>query len=316
MALNLTLRAPQDESCSRWEFNNDNAGRDESHVKKLILGQLVFYRHKHDSKFGPNAAPGLSAGWRLEPGGIYRDVTLVLDLEKLRTRPGAWTDPVSVPESELYVRSGVSSPATFRHQKPGALVLFEIVSHSGSRLTSVANETGVRVVSIPCDQVDFADPSVIDQLVSQVSALPGCCLCGSLFSYGCGFKQSGYGYWKAHRTILSFLQVASVVVANGGEVVLEWPQDSSCWMLPEVQAFEDQFGLRKVSFDGCAVGLVSLSGVLQAELLRGRQALEEVLNKQAELQRSVTALCADIELRDDRPAACKLQLASKYEAPA
>ena len=106
MALNLTLRAPQDESCSRWEFNNDNAGRDESHVKKLILGQLVFYRHKHDSKFRPNAAPGLSAGWRLEPGGIYRDVTLVLDLEKLRSRPGAWTDPVSVPESELYVRSG------------------------------------------------------------------------------------------------------------------------------------------------------------------------------------------------------------------
>ena len=81
MALNLTLRAPQDESCSRWDFNNDDAGRDESHVKKLILGQLVFYRHKHDSKFGPNAAPGLSAGWRLEPGGIYRDVTLVLDLK-------------------------------------------------------------------------------------------------------------------------------------------------------------------------------------------------------------------------------------------
>ena len=74
-------------------------------VKKLILGQLVFYRRKHDSKFGPNAAPGLFAGWRLEPGGIYRDVTFVLHLEKFRTKSGAWTDPVSVPESELYVRS-------------------------------------------------------------------------------------------------------------------------------------------------------------------------------------------------------------------
>ena len=106
LALNLTLRAPQDESCSRWDFNNDDAGRDESHAKKLILSQLVFYRHKHDSKFGPNAAPGLFAGWRLEPGGIYRDVTFVLDLEKPRTKSGAWTDPVSVPESELYARSG------------------------------------------------------------------------------------------------------------------------------------------------------------------------------------------------------------------
>ena len=106
MAMNLTLRSPQDESRSRWDFNNDDAGREESHVRKLLLGQLVFYRHKHESKFGPNAAPGLFAGWRLEPGGIYRDVTLVLDLEILRTKTGAWTDPISVPESELYVRSG------------------------------------------------------------------------------------------------------------------------------------------------------------------------------------------------------------------
>ena len=163
--------------------------------------------------------------------------------------------------SEVGAEEAPAVPATFWHHKPGALVLFEIVSHSGSRLTSIADESGVRVVSAPCDQVDFADPSVIDQLVSQVSAFPGCCLCGSLFSDGWGLRQSGYGYWKAHRTLLSFLQVASVVIANGDEVVLEWPRDASCWMLPEVQAFEDQFGLRKVSLDGCAIGLMSLSGV-------------------------------------------------------
>ena len=33
-------------------------------------------------------------------------MTFLLDLEKLRAKSGAWTDPVSVPESELYVRSG------------------------------------------------------------------------------------------------------------------------------------------------------------------------------------------------------------------
>ena len=32
MALNSTLRAPQDESCSRWDFKSDDAGRGESHV--------------------------------------------------------------------------------------------------------------------------------------------------------------------------------------------------------------------------------------------------------------------------------------------
>ena len=96
-------------------------------------------------------------------------------------------------------------------------------------------------MSIPCDQIDFTDPSIVDQLIDQVEAFPGCCLCGSLFSDGWGFKHSGYGCWKAHRTLLSFPQVASVVIKNGGEVVLEWPRDASCWLLPEVQAFEDQF---------------------------------------------------------------------------
>ena len=85
---------------------SDDAGREEVPVKKLLLGQLVFYRHKSESKFGPNAAPGLFAGWRLEPRSIYRSVTFVLDLEKLRLKSGAWTDPLNVPEAELYVRSG------------------------------------------------------------------------------------------------------------------------------------------------------------------------------------------------------------------
>ena len=68
--------------------------------------------------------------------------------------------------SEAGVEESPAAPATFRYQKPGALRLFEIVSYSGSHLTSIANKSGVRVVSIPCDHFDFADPSVIDQLVS------------------------------------------------------------------------------------------------------------------------------------------------------
>ena len=47
-------------------------------------------------KFAPNAAPGLIAGWRLEPGSV-------LDLAKLKNRTGAWTDPLPVPEQEIYV---------------------------------------------------------------------------------------------------------------------------------------------------------------------------------------------------------------------
>ena len=396
MALNLTLPSPADESCSRWDFMSNDAGRDEIPVKKLLLGQLVFYRNRNDSKFGPNAAPGLFAGWRLEPGCIYRSVTYVLDIEKLRMKSGAWTDPLSVPEAELYVRSGdpvfplrnaaehallsfadlgdvevpeplplpftphvfgdkdgrkkirriyityarfrkigptpgcsacdndksnhtpeciarfekafgreskapetpvpkeflsyeelmLPRPAVrsdgdhlsdiepsgdegeqvpaivgqHRHQKLGALILFEIVSHTCSRLSDFGLTSGVKVVTVPCDQVNLTDPVTVDQLVSQVLAAPGCCLHGSLFGDGWGRTCNGYEVWKSQRTLLGFLQVAAAVLSNGGEVVVDWPQDSSSWMLPAVQAFEDQFGLKKVTFRGCALGMVSSKG--------------------------------------------------------
>ena len=40
---------------------------------------------------------------------------------------------------------------------------------------------------------------------------------------------------ESSSNTLKFLQVASVVIRNGGEVVLEWPRDASCWLLPEVK---------------------------------------------------------------------------------
>ncbi|OLP93635.1 hypothetical protein AK812_SmicGene24425 [Symbiodinium microadriaticum] len=320
MALNLTLPSPADESCNRWVFMNDDAGRDEVPVKKLLLGQLVFYRNKSDSKFGPNAAPGLFAGWRLEPGCIYRSVTYVLDLEKLRLKSGAWTDPLSVPEAELYVRSGdpvfplrnaaehallsfaelgdveIPEPlplpftphvfgdkdgrkkirriyityARFRkigptpgcsacdndksNHTPECIARFEKAFGRESKApeTPVPKEflsyeelTLPRPVVRPDgdhlsdiepsgdegEQVNLTDPVTVDQLV-----------------------------WKSQRTLLGFLQVAAAVLSNDGEVVVDWPQDSSSWMLPEVQAFEDQFGFKKVTFKGCALGMVSSKG--------------------------------------------------------
>ena len=106
MALNLSHASPADSSLSRWDFGVAHFGVDDNPVKKLILGQLVFYRSKSDDKFSPNAKPGLFAGWRIEPGFTYRPVTYVLDLAKVKHKSGAWDDPFSVPEAELYVREG------------------------------------------------------------------------------------------------------------------------------------------------------------------------------------------------------------------
>ena len=106
MALKLSHSAPADSSFSRRDFGVARLGADDIPVKKLILGQLVFYRSKSEDKFSPNAKPGLFAGWRNEPGFSYRMVTYVLDLAKVKRKSGAWDDPFSVPEAELYVREG------------------------------------------------------------------------------------------------------------------------------------------------------------------------------------------------------------------
>ena len=97
MALNLTYAAPQDKDLTRWDFAVAYLGYDDISPIKCVLGQLVFYRSKIGDKFAPNAAPGLFAGW----------VGLVLDLAKLKNRSGAWTDPLPVPEQEIYVKDEV-----------------------------------------------------------------------------------------------------------------------------------------------------------------------------------------------------------------
>ena len=107
MALNLTAASPQDKSLTRCDFAVAHLGYDDIPPIKCVLGQLVFYCSKIGNKLAPNAAPGLFAGWRLEPGCSYKGVGLVLDLAKLKNRSGAWTDPLPVPEQEIYVKDDV-----------------------------------------------------------------------------------------------------------------------------------------------------------------------------------------------------------------
>ena len=82
-------------------------GYDDIPPIQCVWGQLVFYRSKIGDTFAPNAAPGLFAGWRLEPGCSYKSVGLILDLAKLKNRSGAWTHPLPVPEQEIYVKDDV-----------------------------------------------------------------------------------------------------------------------------------------------------------------------------------------------------------------
>ena len=107
MAINLTSASPQDKTLTRWDFAVAHLSCDDVPPIKCVLRQLVFFRSKIGGKFAPDAAPGLLAGWRLEPGCSYQGVGFVLDLAKIKNRTGAWTDPFPVPEQEIYVRDEV-----------------------------------------------------------------------------------------------------------------------------------------------------------------------------------------------------------------
>ena len=183
--------------------------------------------------------------------------------ELMLLRPTARPEGDHLSDIEPSGDEGEQAPAIVaqhRHQKPGSLILFEVVSHTCSRSSDFRSTSGIKIVTVPCDQVNLTDPVTVDQLVSQVLAVPGCSLHGSLLGDGWGRKRSGYEVWKSQRTLLGLLQVAAAVLSNGGQDVVDWPQDSSSWVLPEVQAFEEQFGLKKVIFKGCALGMVTLKG--------------------------------------------------------
>ena len=122
--------------------------------------------------------------------------------------------------SEVGAEEAPAVPATFRHQKSGALVLFEIVSIPDLALRTLPMNPAFVCCQYLAIKLICRSFSHWSTCLSGFQLFPGCCLCGSLFSDGWGFRPSGYVYWVAHRRLLSFLQVASVVIANGGEVVL------------------------------------------------------------------------------------------------
>ncbi|CAE6955300.1 GIP [Symbiodinium natans] len=173
----------------------------------------------------------------------------------------------SIPEDDEAL-PGVGALPACRHQKPGALVLYEFCCAPDSMIGHLGPELGVQVVRLCRESINLEDPLAIDQLIHQVSATPGCCIHGSL---ECGpwsawsrmnlATKPGYlekltaEREKSRKLLLQFIRVAALVILQGGEVSFEWPRDAAGWSLPEIIAFVDQFNLLTVEFHGCAFGL-------------------------------------------------------------
>ena len=123
VAMSSQLPAP-DKSTTRWQcaFGEEFAG------KLLALGQLIFYRSKAFGKLSPNAVPGLFAGWILEPGCIYRGFVRILDYSLVHRQEGAWFQPISVHEKEVYVRNEESPVFPLQEAANHALEHFTLPS--------------------------------------------------------------------------------------------------------------------------------------------------------------------------------------------
>ncbi|OLQ14226.1 hypothetical protein AK812_SmicGene1638 [Symbiodinium microadriaticum] len=242
---------------------SDDAGREEVPVKKLLLGQLVFYRHKSESKFGPNAAPGLFAGWRLEPRSIYRSVTFVLDLEKLRLKSGAWTDPLNVPEAELYVRSG-DPVFPLRHAAEHGLLSF----------AEMGDVEVPEPLPLPFTPHVFGDKDGREKIrriyityarFRKIGPTPGCSACEndkSNHNAECiaRFEEAFGRESKAPETPVpkEFLSYEELMLPRpssrpeGDHLSDIEPSEDEGEQMP---AIVDQFGLKKIVFRGCALGM-------------------------------------------------------------
>ena len=58
----------------------------------------------------------------------------------------------------------------------------------------------------------------------------------------------------------NFMKLAHVVRKQGGRIGFEWPDHNALWREPCVKSMIKVFGLKRVRFDGCKVGLVSDKG--------------------------------------------------------
>ena len=136
----------------------------------------------------------------------------------------------------------------------------------------------------PPDCVVFRITKAVDPTTSQgemffkgiVSTYPPGLLWASIPCIaGCGWSRvnkhfpNGLKLWEksfAEFKILfvAFLRDARFAVSKGWRIAFEWPMNCSLWKEPEVIAMISEFQLQGVCFDGCTLGVKSISGPFES----------------------------------------------------
>ena len=166
-----------------------------------------------------------------------------------------------------------AKPNSNRHLSAGGNILYEFCCDENSALGRVGSENGVSVIRLCRASIDLADASAINQLCHQVQGTPGCAVHASL-------ECKPWSQWQrlnrkkhprlakiideqqsqSEELIHSFIQVANIVLDQGGEVSFEWPRYCTGWHSKVLLNWIAERQLLSSVFPGCAVGVTAKDG--------------------------------------------------------
>ena len=156
----------------------------------------------------------------------------------------------------------------------GRNVLFEYACSDDSVIGRVAAENNVKCIRLGKSTLDLCNPDHVSQALEQADVLPGsdawisidCTQYSPIQNlnvhiHGKPYQRKLEERRAQTRIMLAYaIQFAMNIMCNHGRIVFGLPKDSGIWKLDEWKQFAEAYGLKRVVFDGCALGLVGTSG--------------------------------------------------------
>ena len=154
------------------------------------------------------------------------------------------------------------------YQSSVSNTLFEYACDEHFAIGDVCDEIGVEGIRLSRNVIDVQDEGHVSQLITQADdhktadawvSLP----CAdftpwqhmNVHRHGWGFQQKLDKRRKQVRKMFAQAKrFMKKILAEGGRVDFEWPENSGWWNLEEVKDFEKEHAFRRVYFDGCMIG--------------------------------------------------------------
>ena len=170
------------------------------------------------------------------------------------------------PDSAFLERDRLRRRACSRNESR----MIEYCCDDDSEISNVCSTYGIGFLRLGLTTVDLSNPQHVEQAKGQIQAgdsiwmsLP--CTEHSSWQF-MNIQRHGAAYEeklkKRRAKIRKMMKLATAVaeekIAQGCSVTFEWPKESLLWQDPVFLAFEKKMNMRRVTFHGCALGLMGL----------------------------------------------------------